>query len=195
MSSLLSLPAELRNQIYENVFQGWVIVIRPNLQRQDRLEADIWSVTNDPFQTLERQAMRQANKPSNPFSLLYTCRQIHAEARHLPCRLNTLLCGEKPVPYVWLVNLREQLAQIRTLQLCSYTPANLTLSRTWLAMLPWFTGLRKVEVYWQLSMPSWGEEEDHLATAVRDEVEMEFKIRKTTPTTRDVVFHRIVCSE
>lgn len=191
MSPLLSLPAELRNQIYEDVFQGWVIAIRPDLRRQD-VDFDIWPFTKDPRQTLGRQRMRQANKPPNPFSLLYTCRQVHAEARHLPCKLNTLLCGEKPIPHAWLVSLPKQLGQIQTLQLCSYTPANLTLSRTWLEMLPWFTGLRKIEVYWLLYVPSWGEEDSQLATAVRDETEMELRIRKTAPTTRDVVFHRIL---
>ncbi|KAF2627838.1 hypothetical protein BU25DRAFT_45013 [Macroventuria anomochaeta] len=194
-SSFLSLPAELRNQIYEYVFQGWVIAIRPSLRRQDSLEADFWPVTTDPYQTTGRQAVRRADKPSNFFALLYTCRQTYAEARLLPYSMNTALCGEMPFPRAWLDDLHEQLAQIRSLQLCSHTPANITLSRTWLEVLPWFSHLKKIEVYWQLRVPPWGSEEEHLSTATRDEAEMRQKIIKATSAACDIIFHRAVVWE
>lgn len=73
-------------------------------------------------------------------------------------------------------------------------PANITLSRVWLEILASFTSLKKVEVFWQLQIPSWGQEEDHLATANEDEKQMKQKIVRATSTACDVVFHRIVVS-
>lgn len=193
--SFLSLPVELRNQIYEDVFQGWIIAIKPSVRRHDSLEADIYPASTDPYQTIGRQVIPRASGPCNLLGLLYTCRQIYAEARLLPYSLNIFYCGESPVPQAWLHNLHEQLAQIRSLHLCSYMPANITLSRTWLEVLDCLTGLRKVAVFWQVQVPPWGQEEDHLSTALQDEAEMKRRITKATSAACDVVFHRIVVLE
>ena len=190
--SFLYLPAEVRNQIYECVLQGWVIATRTSLQRKGSLEADIWPATTDPYQIIESQSLHDIDKPSNVLGLLYTCRQIHAETKLLPYSLNTLLCGDKPFPRAWLDGVHVQLTQIRRLQLCSYSPANIVLSRVWLEMLPWFSNLNKVEVHWQLRMPPWGSEEDHISTATADEVEMRKKILQATSAACEVNFHRAV---
>ncbi|KAF2850754.1 hypothetical protein T440DRAFT_84248 [Plenodomus tracheiphilus IPT5] len=74
-SPLLRLPVELRNSVYELVFGGHSI----NLTR------------NNPPRWL-------SSKPSQPpfrtsaLSLLFTCRQLHAESRLLPFALNPVFC-------------------------------------------------------------------------------------------------------
>lgn len=193
--SFLSLPAELRNQIYEDVFQGWVIAIRPSSKRNDSLDTDIWSANTDPYQILGRHPWPLTNKSSNELSLLYTCRQIHAETKHLPYGLSTVLCGDTAFPRVWLDELHTQLSQVRSLQLCSYMPANIILSRVWLEILPWFNDLKKVEVHWRLRVPLWGSEEDHLSTAAADETDMRKKIIKATSAACEISFHRAVVWE
>jgi hypothetical protein len=181
--------------VYEHVFQGWAIAIRPSFRRYDSLDADIYPATASSYHTVGKDRNYRADRPSNLLSLLYICRQIRAEARLLPYSLNTFFYGEGSFPYVWMDILHEQLAQVRVLQLCSHKPANITLSRIWLEMLAWFTGLEKIEIFWHLRMPSWGQEEDNLATATRDETEMMKKIKEVTRATCNVVFHRFVIRE
>lgn len=194
-SSFLSLPAELRNQIYEYVLYGWVVAIKPSHRRHDSLEADIYPVAACTSRIPREKAIRQPDKPLHLLGILSTCRQVHAETRLLPYSLSTFFCGERPFPHAWLDILPEQLAQVRSLQLCSHIPANITLSRVWLGVLVHFTSLKQVDVFWQLRIPPFGQEEDHLATATRDEAEMKQKIVRATSTTCEVVFHRFVVSD
>lgn len=194
-SLFLYLPAELRNQIYEYVFQGWVIVALPSIQRHDSLEADIYPASADPYQTMRARATHRPSRPLNLLGLLCTCRQIHSETRLLPYRLNSFLCGERPFPSAWLNNLQDRLAHVRSLQLRSYMFANITLPRIWLETLRWFISIEKVEVFYHLLVPPWGQEEDHLATATADEAEMKQKIVRATSATCDVVFHRFILSD
>lgn len=193
--SFLRLPAELRNQIYERVFQGWIIAIRPSSRHLGSLEADIWPDNTSPYRIVGGRSSRLNNRSTNVFSLLYTCRQIYAETRLLPYGLSTVLCGEAPFPPAWLAGLNVQLTQVSSLQLCSYMPANIALSRTWLEILPRFSDLKKVEIHWQLQVPQWGAEEDHLSTATADEIEMTKKIIKATSAVCEVSFHRTVVWE
>ena len=74
-------------------------------------------------------------------------------------------------------------------------PANIALSRAWLGILSWFSNLEKVEIYWQLRVPPWGPEEDHLSTATADEVEMKKKIINATSAACEVIFYRAVVWE
>lgn len=189
-SSFLSLPAEIRNQIYEEVFQGQVFALRPNSNRKHGLETAIWSADIDPYQILERQSWPLEKQSSNGLDLLFTCRQIHAETQHLPFGLSTVLCGDCAFPGAWMRVLPSQLNHARSLQLCTYMPANIILSRVWLEILPLFTNTKKVEIHWQLHVPSWGSEEDHLSTAATDEIDMRKKITKATSSSCEVSFHR-----
>jgi hypothetical protein len=193
--SFLSLPAELRNQIYEDVFQSWVFAIRPDPNWKDNLETDIWSAGTDPYEVLERRSWPVANKSSNVLGLMYACRQIHAETKHLLDSLSTVLCGDRVFPRAWIDGLHSQLSHVRTLQLCTYMPANIALSRVWLGILPRFNDVKRVEIHWQLRMPSWGSEEDHLSTAAADEIDMRKRIITATSAACEVTFHRTVVWE
>lgn len=198
MPLLLSLPAELRNQIYGFVLQGWIIKIKPSFRPYDSLEADVDQLPFFAYRSEIKGSQKMhptERKPSNLLAILGTCRQIYAEARLLPYRLNTFSYGEQPLPREWLNALHEHLFQIRELRLYSKMPANITLSRVWLEVLALFANLKKVEVFWVLCIPSWGHEEDHLMTAIKDEIEMRQKIVKATSTACEVVFHRVVISD
>ena len=194
-SSFLSLPAEIRNQIYEDVFQGWVFAIRPDSKREDCLETDIWSVGTNPYQVLERRSWPVTNRSSNVLGLIYTCRQIHTETKHLPYGLSTVLCGDLVFPRAWMDVLHPQLYQARTLQLCTYMPANIALSRVWMEILPQFDNVKNVEIHWLLRMPSWGSEEDNLSTTTVDEIDMRKRITTATSVACEVTFHRAVVWE
>ncbi|KAH6638109.1 hypothetical protein C7974DRAFT_154567 [Boeremia exigua] len=111
ISSFLSLPAELRNQIYKLVFQGLVIAIRPSQRLEKSLEVDVWPDTTDPYQIVSSHTLRIGNQPTNVLGLLYTCRQVHSETRLLPYCLNTALCGEEPFPRACVASLHMQLTQ------------------------------------------------------------------------------------
>ena len=193
--SFLSLPAEMRNQIYECVLEGWLIVVRPDPRRKNRLEYGIWPATVDPFEVMGHQPTRSADRSSNALSLLYTCRQIHAETKLLPYGLNALLIGETYSPRSLIEGTLVQLAQVRRLKLCSYAPANIVLSRVWLETLSWFENLNEIEVHWQLQVPPWGSEEDHISTATIDETIMKKKMTDATSAACEISFHRTVVWE
>lgn len=190
--SFLSLPAELRNQIYECVFQGCILAIRPSPGSEGGLKVEIWPETTSPYAIITGHVPCGNNQSTNVFGLLSTCRQIHAETRYLPYGLNTVLCGEMPFPPAWLADLGTKLTRVSSLRLCSYMPANIALSRTWLAILPQFGGLKSIEIHWQLRVPFWGSEEDHASTATADEIEMERRVSNTVSAACDVSFHRTV---
>lgn len=195
-ASILSLPAEIRNQIYEDVFQGWIFAIRPNINRKNGYETDIWSADTNPYQVLERRSWPVTNRSSNALGLMYTCRQIHSETKHLPYGVSTVLCGDRACPREWKDVLHPQLHQVRTLQLCTNMPAaNVVLSRVWLGFLPQFSNVKKVEIHWQLRIPWLGSEEDHLSTAAADEIDMHKKIIMATSAACEVTFHRTVVGD
>lgn len=194
-ASILSLPAEIRNQIYEDVFQGWIFAIRPNINQKDGYETDIWSADTNPYQVLERRSWPITNRSSNVLGFMYTCRQIHAETKHLPYGLSTVLYGDRVCPCGWKDALHPQLYRVRTLQLCTRMPVNIILSRVWLEILPQFKDVKKIEIHWQLRMPAWGSEEDHLSTAATDESDMRKRIITGTSAACEVTFHRTVLEE
>lgn len=189
-SSFLSLPAEIRNQIYERVLEGWLIAIRSNCLSKDGLGVSIWPATTNPFEVIRGQSMYSAGRSSNALALLYTCRQVYAETKFLPYGLNALLIGETLFPRALIEESLVPLAQIRRLKLCSYKPANIVLSRAWLEMLPWFGNLDEIEVHWQLRIGLWGSEEDHMSTATIDENAMRKKILDATSAKCNISFHR-----
>ena len=188
----LSLPAEIRNQIYEDAFQGWIFAIRPAVNRNGGYEIDIWSADTDPYQVLEKRVWPVTNRSSNVLGLMYTCRQIHVETKHLPFGLSTVLYGDRAGSRGWEDILHPQLYHVRTLQLCTCMPAQLVLSRVWLKILPRFKDVKNIEIHWQLRMPSWGSEEDHLSTANADEIDMRKRTKTVTSATCEVTFHRTV---
>lgn len=187
----LTLPAEIRNQIYEYVLEGWVIAMRMDPIRRESPKVDIWAATTSPYRIHKAcQTQHQSDESSNVFSLLYTCRQIHAETRLLPYSLNALLCGENQLPRAWLETI--YLAQTRRIVLCSWTPANIALPRFWLEMLSWFECLEQVDIWWPLFMPPWGLEEDHLSTTAIDKIDMTNEIRRVTFAACKVRFHPVI---
>lgn len=85
-SPLLKLPGELRNRIYEFALSGrtWHIGYDSNLPVVRSLPKVI-----------------EAIEDADPCSLLRTCRQIHAEAGHLPLTLITLSCDSQRTLRRW----------------------------------------------------------------------------------------------
>jgi hypothetical protein len=195
VASILSLPAEIRNQIYETVFQGWIFAIRRDLNGKDGYETDVWSADTNPYRVLERRSWPITDRSSNVLGLMYTCRQIHAETKHLPFGLRTILCGDRVCPSGWKDVLHPKLYHVRTLQLCTKMPANIILSRVWLEILPQFKDIKRIEIHWQLRMPAWGSEEDHLSTAAADEIDMRKRIVTATSAACEVTFHRTVVGD
>lgn len=191
----LSLPAEIRNQIYEDAFQGWIFAIRPAANRKSGYETDIWSADTTPYQILEKRVWPVTNRSSTVLGLMYTCRQIHAETKHLPFGVSTVLYGDRAGPHGWEDTLHPQLYHVRTLQLCTCMPVQLVLSRVWLEILPRFKDVKNIEIHWQLRMPAWGSEEDHLSTANADEIDMRKRINTVTSATCEVTFHRDVVGD
>lgn len=190
--SFLSLPAEIRNQIYEDVFQGWIIAIRPDSRQKEGFETDIWPADTDPYQVLERRSWPVTTRSMSMLGLMYTCRQIHAETKHLPYGLSTVLYGDRVCSHEWMDVLHPQLYHTRTLRLCTYMPVNIVLSRVWLDIVRQFSDVKKIEIHWQLRMPAWGSEEDHLSTAASDEIDMRKRIVTATSAACEVTFHRAV---
>ena len=185
----------MRNQIYECVLGGWLIAVRSNPQREDKLEYGIWPAAMDPFEIMGHQPTRSADMPSNALSLLYTCRQIYAETKLLPYGLNALLIGERYPSRTLIEGTPVQLAQVRRLKLCSYAPANIVLSRVWLETLSWFENLNEIEVHWRLRVPPWCSEEDYISTATIDEALMRKKIIDATSAACEISFHRTIVWE